>query len=262
MSENVDGYRIQVRASVGAPLPRVFAAWTDPALLVQWYPEMVSGAIEAGATTRFEWGSLGIAVDLDVRELVPGERIVFEGDTGRRRQRQTITFEPEARGTRLIVEHAGLASPDDAAGSESGWTIGLAVLREYLEHHFGRTRASFAVLGSARGSRAAIRELLAKPTWLAERVPRLRSPGAPLALVLLDGSTITGEVIAATGDEVALRCDEIAGVLALRAFPAGPGVWIVGAQVSSWGGADTRNLHHALIEGVERLTSALPAPSA
>ena len=48
MSDNVDGHRIEVRAAVDAPVERVYAAWTDPRLLVQWYPEAVEGAIRSG----------------------------------------------------------------------------------------------------------------------------------------------------------------------------------------------------------------------
>jgi len=268
MSHNVDGHRIEVRAAVGAPVKRVYAAWTDPRLLVQWYPEVVEGAIRPGEVVRFQWRSLGIAIDLDVRELIAGERIVFEGQTGGSRQRQTVTLTPTPTGTQLAVEQAGLASLEDAAGSQSGWTIGLAVMCEYLERHFGKNRESFAVLASARGGRAAIRDLLQQPSWLAERAPRLVSVGTPLALDLIDGSTVTGQVIADTGHEVALRCDEIDGVIALRAFPAGAGTWLVGAQVSSWAGDRATEqlsaLRHALVSGVERLVSAVghSAPSA
>jgi len=237
---------IRTEAHLSAPIDLVFSAWSDPDRLVQWYPERVNGRLGLGDRVRFEWSSLGLELDLEIVELLPGSRIAFCGDPGSGPQVQTVELSPSDSGTRMTIEHSGFISADDAAGARSGWALAAAMLDEYLSRHCDMPRQCFGILGTTGVSREDVVSHYDPPTRLCP--------------------DLTGPVLAVTDrKEVLVRCDEIDGAVALRTF-CSSGIVLFGAQMTSWSRRrePTERLRQQLADGVARLGTVLggPVPSA
>lgn len=125
---------------------KVFAAWTDPQKLVQWFGRVdarretmraeidlrvggryrVSFSIPAGE--YFEVGGV-------YREVIPNERLVFFWawhSTPERESLLTVSLKPDGDGTLLTLHHAHLFDEAARAGHERGWLAALAALEKYL----------------------------------------------------------------------------------------------------------------------------------
>ena len=136
-----------------APRARVFAAWTDPAQVAQWWsPHGFSNPVceldvRPGGRIRIDMlGPDGVVYpDTGVyHEIVPPERIVFtnrafEDEAGQAQLEvlTTVTFAEENGQTRLTVHSEVVkATPAVAgalAGMEVGWRQSLEKLAELLE---------------------------------------------------------------------------------------------------------------------------------
>ena len=128
-----------------APPDLVYEATTNPDLVSRWWPgkrgTMTSAEIDlrVGGEWRYVMEATGfgeVAFHGTYREIVPGERIVttevFEGmpDAG---AVNTITFEPEAGGTKMtvVVEHEKPEHRD--AHIDSGMEGGMQESYDLLE---------------------------------------------------------------------------------------------------------------------------------
>jgi uncharacterized protein YndB with AHSA1/START domain len=125
---------------------KVYAAWTDPQKLIQWFGRVdvkpgtmraevdpwvggryrVNFNIEAGE--YFEVGGV-------YREVVPNERLVFSWawhSTPERESLVTVTLKSNGEGTLLTVHHEQLFDQAARAGHERGWMGSLEKLEKYL----------------------------------------------------------------------------------------------------------------------------------
>ena len=119
---------IVMERTIDAPIARVFAAWTDPALMSRWYcpnpnlqitverdlrvggdytvsmgPHDVLGrytAIEEPTLLEFTWSWAGVH---QASSLV------------------RVELSEVAGGTRLVLTHSDLADPDDVRSHAEGW---------------------------------------------------------------------------------------------------------------------------------------------
>ena len=133
---------VLVQRLLRAPPQRVFDAWTQPELLLQWWgPEGVAlleavvelevgGAIELchslpdGATLwmrgRFE-------------EVESPHRLVYSWTMGEGpEERVTVRFLEEDSGTRVVVEHVRIQSQQARDSHEAGWLGCLSGLERLL----------------------------------------------------------------------------------------------------------------------------------
>ncbi len=123
----------------------VFAAWTDPESLKQWFCPGTTTVPEATLDLRVG-GCFRIVMRTrqgeevehtgEYREIRPARRLVFtwrSPHTGSEDTLVTVEFHPTARGTELVLTHERL--PDAAAGEKhrSGWDSILAKLEEHLQ---------------------------------------------------------------------------------------------------------------------------------
>src|SRR5262245_32677164 len=114
---------------VERPVGEVWRAWTDPAWLAGWHAERVEGPIGAGRAIQLHWDSLGSASELEVVALDPPGRLVLRGSPpGRPPQTLTITLTGTGSGTGLAIQHEGLASEEERAGTAAGWQVAARVL--------------------------------------------------------------------------------------------------------------------------------------
>ena len=96
--------------------PAVVAAFAgDPARAPEWYVNihkadvLTSGPFAVGSRVAFEARFLGrkLAYTYEVRELVPGERLVMSTADGPFPMETTYTWEPDGDGTRMTLRNRG-----------------------------------------------------------------------------------------------------------------------------------------------------------
>lgn len=145
--KEVAGYRLVEGLWLNAPPERVFRAWTDPEEVTTWW--RIPGAYETteaeidlrvGGRYRFGGTSEGrgaFEVHGEYREIQPGRRLVYtwipDWDDGARESVVTLTFEAEAGGTRLVVEHLGFGTRESRDDHASGWPVVAGALRGFVE---------------------------------------------------------------------------------------------------------------------------------
>ena len=131
-----------------APPEQVFAAWTDPKILAEWWgpesfhtPEYVMDVREGGAwrtVMRNKSGEAHIASGV-YREITPPRRLVMtwgwqqpDGTRGHETE-IALSFEPVAEGTRLRLVQRVFASSDQRDNHRMGWHSSLNKLEELVE---------------------------------------------------------------------------------------------------------------------------------
>ncbi len=128
------GLTLRVSRRFAASRERVFAAWTDPASMRQWFapkgmtiPELEMD-VRVGGTYRMAMqgadGDPSVAVGT-FREINPPERLVFtwdwEGDAEFPETLVTVEFHERSDGTEIVLTHEGLPSEESRSGHKDGW---------------------------------------------------------------------------------------------------------------------------------------------
>lgn len=276
------GRIIRAEMRTNATPQQAWEAWADPAKIAGWFVDRAAGEAKPGETMTWYFDSFGFAQPLRVVEATPGSLFVlkWEPPPGQGYPgivEVTVTREGGETVLRLVNSgfREGAQWADEYEGTNSGWQIALALLKEYLERHYGRPKATEMVLRPAAFEFAALREyFLAAPKlaeWLAKagsRVPTAAGDGIGKAgdavrLELREGGAVTGRVLEITKSEVALSWDEIGGTLELKAFAMGP-QRMLGVRLMSWTlDADGLKKVAAKLEpAVGRLAAIFPAPAA
>lgn len=137
-----------IRMHLAAGRERVFAAWTEPALLVRWWGPGAEADVDLRIGGRFrlsmqfDWGAM-VAVG-EYREIVEPERLVFtfswDGDPTGEETLVTLVLREAEGGTELTLVHEGFDDPAVAANHRAGWldcVERLADLAPALERETG-----------------------------------------------------------------------------------------------------------------------------
>ena len=126
---------------------KVYAAWTDPENLVQWFgPGQVKPGsahaeldVRVGGHYRISFtGANGEHHEVGgvYREVVPNERLVFSWawhSTPERESLVTVSIKPDAGGTLLTFHHAQFVDETARDNHERGWTEFLDNLESFVE---------------------------------------------------------------------------------------------------------------------------------
>ena len=138
---------LEIKRLIKAPRARVYAAWTDPAQLKQWFgPENVQThdfIAEVRVGGKFRWdltSSEGerMAVGGEYHELRPGRKIVFtwqwEDDEAWENNVSIVTVELTDRddGTELRLTHERLPNEASRDGHTRGWNSALDKLEKFV----------------------------------------------------------------------------------------------------------------------------------
>jgi len=129
-----------------APPARVYAAWTDPRLLAQWWgPEGMSCPVcevdlrVGGGYRTCMKGEKGDEhwVSGVYREIVPGRRLVFTWaweDKGRRGHEMLVEvdFAPVGRNTRVVLTQSNFESQESCDNHKKGWTSSFVCLDRFV----------------------------------------------------------------------------------------------------------------------------------
>ena len=129
---------IRIERTIAAPPERVYAAWTDPALLDRWFcpnPALaldVTADVVVGGTYRVDMGEGRYVAEGTYTELVPPRIVAFtwkwttsDDDAANPVTQVRVELEPTDDGTHLVLLHAGLADLEDAQGHREGWELSL-----------------------------------------------------------------------------------------------------------------------------------------
>ena len=133
--------RLQRRITTSATRERAWAALTEPAHLLRWFPTHEAEIdLRPGGAARFVWDGSADEAVIDVVD--PLERLVFRwrpAGSDRPYTTVSITLAEVDGGTTVTLEESGFASLPDVIeqeayeGNAEGWTGELAELTAYLE---------------------------------------------------------------------------------------------------------------------------------
>jgi uncharacterized protein YndB with AHSA1/START domain len=142
-----DRTSLEIRRFINAPPARVYAAWTDPAQLREWWgPEGVQTrnfVADARVSGKYRWDLVNqegeeMTVHGAYRELVPGRKIVFTwawyDDEAWENRTSIVTVELSDRdgGTELRLIHEQLPSEASRDRHHDGWNSVLDRLQNFL----------------------------------------------------------------------------------------------------------------------------------
>lgn len=263
------GRTIECEVRTTASPEQAWAAWADPEKLAHWFVDRAYGDVKPGGVMTWVFEKFKYEIPYPVLEVVPPQRLVFGGAIpGFPPFRLEITIGRERGETVIRLFNSGFRAgadwDDEYQGVVSGWRLSLALLRHYLERHFGRPKRSALVLRPASFEFSEILPWFTEEAKLARWITRsggIGAPGTPVHLVLAGGDVVRGSVLEVTRQEAVVSWDDAGLALELKAFAMGPGSRMVGIRATGWGVSDEqmRALEDQLDEAVGRLASALRA---
>lgn len=142
-----DKVSLEIKRVINAPRDRVYAAWTDPAQLRQWFgPENVQTRnliADARVGGKFQWDLTNpegeeMTVAGEYRELQPGRKIVFtwqwqdDEDWEGYESIVTVEFSDCDGGTEVRLIHEQLPSQESRDRHSEGWTSLLKELEKFV----------------------------------------------------------------------------------------------------------------------------------
>ena len=142
-----DKTSLEITRFINAPRARVYAAWTDPTQLKEWWgPESVrtrNFVAEARVGGKYRWDLTNqdgeeMSVFGEYRELVPEKKIVFtwkwDDDDVWENRDSIVTVELSDRdgGTELLLKHEQLPSEESRDRHNEGWNSVLNRLEKFF----------------------------------------------------------------------------------------------------------------------------------
>ncbi|MEM6994293.1 MAG: SRPBCC domain-containing protein [Myxococcota bacterium] len=264
MTTKDDEDRRELRTS--ATPQQVWEAWAKPEIIAGWFADRASGTPEKGSTITHVFEAFGMEIPYQVVEAIPGESIVFDSvGPGGQPFRQQVRVRKDGGETVLELVHSGFNDEswgEEFEGVDSGWALALAVLKHYLEHHFGRPRTTWLRMRPAAfdytTADAHFRSRAGLAAWLTNGEGAVGDVGDAVHLALRNGHTVTGRVLAWSGREAAVSWDEVQGVLELKAFGAGDRT-MLGLRAMSWAEAppESATVEAWMDASLEALAAAL-----
>jgi uncharacterized protein YndB with AHSA1/START domain len=260
--------RAEIRTS--ATPQQAWEAWADPQKIAAWFVDRAAGDAKPGGIMTWFFDDFGYQLPYKVVDAIPGSLFVLkwdppQGDSGILEVR--IAREGGATVVRLI--NSGFREDakwnDEYEGVNSGWQTALAVLKEYLENYFGRSKNTLLIVRPASYAYDQLREYFFDPAKLSQWLTvsgAIGNAGEACELALRDGGKLSGRVLAVTKWEVALSWKEVSGTLELKGFAMGPQK-MLGVRVTLWNSDSTGNsgIKARMEAAVERLAAIFPAPA-
>jgi uncharacterized protein YndB with AHSA1/START domain len=144
-----DKLSLEIKRFIEAPRDRVYAAWTDPVQMKQWFgPENVQTQrliADARVGGEFRWDIINaegeeMTARGEYRELQPGRKIVFtwqwDDDEDWENHISIVTVELSDRdgGTELRLTHEQLPNEESRDGHTGGWNSALNKLEKLFSY--------------------------------------------------------------------------------------------------------------------------------
>src|SRR5215207_4931048 len=172
----------EVRTS--APVEHAWAAWAEPKKLAHWFVDKAFGDVRPGGVMTWVFEKFGYEIPYPVLEVEQNKLLVLGGDVpGGPSFRLEITIAREGGETVIRLFNSGFrdgaAWDDEYQGIASGWRMSLALLRHYLENHYGTAKRSVLVLRPAALDYATILPWFTDASKLSRWLTRSGAIGAP-----------------------------------------------------------------------------------
>lgn len=250
---------------------QAWEAWAVPEHLSRWFTDEARGEAVAGGEIVHVFSRFGLEIPHRVLAAVPGERLVLEATSPMGLPfRQEVIVSRDGGETTIELVHSGFGAEEDRGmeyeGVDSGWKLALALLRHYLESHWGEERAGMFVMRPAAFEYAGLQPLYREEEGLASWLTTAGSltgkeVGDAVRLELREGGTVTGKLLADSGRELLVSWDEVDGALELKAFDMGPHGRAVCLRGSAWGmgAGEAAAWEERLGRAADRLVAALAA---
>jgi uncharacterized protein YndB with AHSA1/START domain len=225
---------------------QVYAAFADPSKVSQWFTDNARGEAKPGNTMYWIFEKFAYEIPYEVVDAVPGKLLALGGELpGRPPFLLELIIAQQGGQTVLRLVNSGFLDggkwDEEFEGVSSGWEMSLALLRYYLERHFGEPKRSFLAIQPAQFSLGDILKWYTDPDllgeWLAADSAAVRAPlrvGERVRVPLASGDyTVEGDTLAVTRREVAFSWDDEDIVLELKAFMMGPNP-VVSVRGTGW----------------------------
>jgi uncharacterized protein YndB with AHSA1/START domain len=135
--------KLQLNKWIRAKRDKVFAAWTEPEIMRQWFfPQemtLVSAEADVRVGGRFRAamsdGTQTYTVTGSYHEVISGERLVFSHQWEEQDAVETrviVEFADQDGGTLVSITQEGFRSRESAKGHEGGWQSTLEHLELFL----------------------------------------------------------------------------------------------------------------------------------
>ena len=147
MTTKTEKTSLEIKRFINAPRERVYAAWTDPVQLKEWWGPKEVRTLEIVADTRvggkYRWDLINqegekMSVFGEYKELVPGKKVVFtwkwDDDEDWREYDSVVAVEFSDRdsGTELRLTHVQLPSEASRDRHNEGWNSVLDRLEKFF----------------------------------------------------------------------------------------------------------------------------------
>jgi uncharacterized protein YndB with AHSA1/START domain len=137
---------LEIKRLIRAPRDQVYAAWTDPAQLKEWFgPESVQtrnliADVRVGGEFRWDLTDQEgkeVTISGEYREVEPGKKIVFtwrlEGDEDwKNHSTVTVEFFDREGGTEIRLTHEKLPNEASRDDHTQGWNSVLDKVEKFL----------------------------------------------------------------------------------------------------------------------------------
>jgi uncharacterized protein YndB with AHSA1/START domain len=138
---------LEIKRHIKAPRERVYAAWTDPAQMRQWFgPENVQTRnliVDARVGGEFRWDRVNpegenMTIRGEYRELQPSRKIVFtwqwqdDEDWENHISIVTVELDDADGGTELRLTHEQLPNEASRDGHTRGWNSALDKFEKFF----------------------------------------------------------------------------------------------------------------------------------
>ncbi|MBV6457941.1 MAG: hypothetical protein HONBIEJF_01061 [Fimbriimonadaceae bacterium] len=112
-----NGYTICVTKTINAPVEKVYAAWSDPALLKQWFADGIEAKVEDGGTWTDGDGNGG-----DYKRIRSNKdlRFTWKGASGDE-SLVDVTLTDKGGKTGLLINHARIQTTAEKDGLRAAW---------------------------------------------------------------------------------------------------------------------------------------------
>lgn len=269
------GRIIRKEITIDADAARVYEAWAAPDRIASWFVDRAEGDMRTDDVVTWIFEKFGMTLPIQVYKRVDGEYLAFGGEVpGRLPALQEIVLEQRGGKTVLRLANSGFGEDaewdEEYAGTDSGWSMALALLKLSLERYPGGERRHTIVMQPAalEYDQLAPRYFTKAglESWLASSAKLGADPitvGDAVEIVTTDGPTIEGTVLARSGWEVLIDWPARRGAVTFKGFSAGPGGRMVGATFDAWDAdpASFDEVEGLLEKGVARLAAAFPPPA-
>ena len=146
-TKSAENTSLEIKRFINAPPARVYAAWTDPAQLKEWFGPVWVRTCELVAEPRvggkFRWDVIScdgeeVTIQGEYREVVPGKKIVFtwkhcDDELWENRiSIVTVGISDRIGGTELRLRHEQLPDEESREGHNRGWNSVLDRLEEFV----------------------------------------------------------------------------------------------------------------------------------